>query len=394
MKLERFDPPANIDDFDSIPKQLEAWSEFITNTFDDNIQFIESVVNTGKSQFYNPTQTETTEPFAQAEISWVGFPKLISRKHPGDDRAAWEEADTLLPGGERPQDEYLEWHVTREQGKIVRVTFTCEGPEYWEALAHGYPIGYNGPKTAGATGDKQKLLELYRKYISPEVELDDLFENGQYNSLNKWNTTHGAMHLNQGNNTLSAEINIAAFATILRQKNGRLLTDADELIRCARFGAPGRASDPTIGAIVNSLARDGHSITLANPVGLYIDTLDTSGWTKPDGVTPVDPGYWRILRGSTGRILRAVYEVPSEEGFTVSDILIGGEPIEFGGQIADHIRVKLTGIACRKGEIQNQPLGCEGANLQFSALGAIAPLATRLSPSDATPEPEEAIALK
>ncbi|MBW4609008.1 MAG: hypothetical protein KME22_17820 [Hassallia sp. WJT32-NPBG1] len=385
MKLRQFDPPANIDDFDSIPNQREAWNEFISNTFDENIKGVMSAVEPGKSQFYNPTQIETTEPNTEADITWIGFPALISRKHPGNDRAAWQEADKLLPNGERPQDEYLEWHVTRSKGKIVRVSFTCEGPEYWEALAHGYPMGYEGSKTAGATGDKQKLLALYRKYISPKVQLSDLFDqNGQYNRLNKWNTKNGAMHLNQRNNTLGAEINIAAFATILRQKDGRVLTDADELINCARYGAPGRASDPIIGAIVNGLARDGYSITLANPVGLYIDSIDTTGWTKPDGVTPVDASYWRILRGTAGKILRAVYEVPPAEGFTVGDIQIGGEQIEFGGQIAEHITMKLTGVAFGKGQIQNQPLGCEGSTLQFFATTPSTQLTTRLPVPDTT----------
>ena len=358
MKLPQFDPPANIDDFDSIPNQKQAWNEFISSSFDDEIQVLESILGEGQNQFYNPTKTETTEPIAEQTITWVGFPKLIREKHPGNDRAAWEEADQLLARGERPQDEYLEWHITRKNDKIIRVTFTCEGPEYWEALAQGYPQGYDGPRNVGGTGSREKLLSLYKEYISPEVKLEDLFRNGVYNTYNKWNTINGAMHLNQRNNTLRAEINIAAQATILRQKNGVVLTDADELIRCARYGAPGRASDPTIGALVNALAREGYAITLQNPVGLYIDRLDTPGWTKPDG-SDVDPGYWKILRGKPGAILRAVYEVPEEEGFTVGDLFIGGEMIGFGGQIADFITMKLTGIACRKGEITNPAQGCE-----------------------------------
>jgi hypothetical protein len=239
----------------------------------------------------------------------------------------------------------------------------------WSGMSQGYPLRYSGPKAAGATGDLQKLLALYRQYISPDVQLNDLLDaSSNYDRLNQWNTQNGAMHLNQPNNTLGAEINIAAFATILRQKAGVVLTDPDELIRCAQFGAPGRASDPTIGAAVNALAREGYAVTLQNPIGLYIDGLNAAGWTKPDG-SPADPGYWQILRGSPGATLRAVYEVPTSEGFTVSDVLIGGEPIEFGGQIAEHITMKLTGVACRKGQIQNQAFGCEGAAPFVAAVG-------------------------
>ena len=273
--LNQFDPPGQLGDFDV--KGRSAWSEFLNFAFDGNVQEVEKDVGAGRSPFYNPCRTATVEPVATKVIRWKGFPLLIASKHPGDERAAWAEADRLLAHGERPQDEYLEWHVEKKGNKIVRVTFTCEGPEYWEALAEGYPRGYAGPRTAGATGDKQKLLALYRQHVDPAVQLADLLgPEGHYDALNKWNTTHGAMHLNQHNNTLTAEITIAAQATILRQRNGQVLNDPDALIRCAQYGAPGRASDPHIGAEVNALARQGFAITLQNPVGLYIDGLDTT----------------------------------------------------------------------------------------------------------------------
>jgi hypothetical protein len=368
MKLVRFDPPANIDDFDTIPKQREAWSEFLSNNFDREVKRVESELGVGKSQFYNPINIDTTDPKREPAITWTGFPAIIKTRHPGNKRAARQEADKPLPNGERAQDEYLEWFVTKQAGKITQVVFTCEGPEYWEALAHGYPLSYSGPKTAGATGDRAKLLALYQKYVSPQVVIADLFRNGKYNRLNKWNTTNGAMHLNQRNNTLGAEINIAAQATILRQEGGVIKTDAKDLILCAKYGEADRASDPTIGAAINALARDGFLVTLQNPVGLYIDSLDTTGWKKPNG-TPVDPGYWQILRGTTGKILRAVYQVPANEGFTVGDISIGGEKIEFGGQIAEKITMKLTGLAFSKGKVKNSAQPCV-VNLQVAALAA------------------------
>lgn len=38
------------------------------------------------------------------------------------------------------QDEYCEWSVERNaQGKVTRVMFTCEGPEYWTCLAEKQP---------------------------------------------------------------------------------------------------------------------------------------------------------------------------------------------------------------------------------------------------------------
>ena len=123
------------------------------------------------------------------------------------------------------QDEYLEWSVHKDQetGKIKEIIFTCEGPEYWNTVSQ----------------DKKLLLELYRKYGSEEVQESDLYHSrdiygrievseckyrynqivkkGDYNVWNKWNLSH-AIHLHQPNNSLAAEINIAARATILRKK--------------------------------------------------------------------------------------------------------------------------------------------------------------------------------
>jgi hypothetical protein len=144
--LPQFDPPAGLTDFDGIPDQRSAWDEFIALAFQRNVESVERDIGAGNCQFYSPKVTSTDQPVATDVIRWKGFPLVIAAKHPGNKKAAWDEADKLtnkLPNGRtfphmfRPQDEYLEWFVTRNQGKITRVAFTCEGPEYWEALAHG-----------------------------------------------------------------------------------------------------------------------------------------------------------------------------------------------------------------------------------------------------------------
>src|SRR5437899_2533976 len=107
------------------------------------------------------------------------------------------------------------------------------------------------------------------------------------------------------------------------------------------------------------LARQGASITLQNPVALYIDRVNTVGWTTPDNTAA--SSFWSVVRGVPGMCLRAVFEVPVSKGYTVSDIRIGGQPILFGGQIAEHITMKLTGIGCRVGVSHNSPKGCLAA---------------------------------
>lgn len=267
--IPQFDPPAGLADFDGIPDQRAAWDEFIGLSFQRNIEGVEAEVGAAKSQYYNPKTTATDPPVATDVIRWKGFPLVIAAKHPGNKKAAWKEADQLKTSGGikfRPQDEYLEWFVTRNAlGKIIRVVFTGEGPEYWEALAEGYPQAFTQAQAAGglggtkhttAQGDQQKLLDLYRLFVSPGVQLADLLDgSGHYNRWNKWNTTDGAMHLTHPANTLGAEINIAAQATILRKKDGQPVTNPDDLICCSGYGVRVRASDPHIGDEVNTGTR-------------------------------------------------------------------------------------------------------------------------------------------
>src|SRR5205814_1493454 len=104
-----------------------------------------------------------------------------------------------------------------------------------------------------------------------------------------------------------------------------------------------RNSDPTIGASVNALARLGANVTLRNPVGLFMDHIDLSGWRAPDGKGVED--CVQIVRGLPGMIERMVVEAPASRGFDLGDITIAGVPISYGGQIAECITVKLVGLA-------------------------------------------------
>ncbi|MCA1626223.1 MAG: hypothetical protein LC778_21005, partial [Acidobacteria bacterium] len=234
--------------------------------------------------------------------------------------------------------EYCEWSVERdpETDKITRVTFTCEGPEYWRFLANTAP---------------NKALELYQEFVSPDVRLEDLFApNGVYIARNQWNDSavNGVMHLIQRNNTLSAEIELAAGASVVREIVGRVLTNEDELIRCGLYGGFERHSDPHIGAVVNSLTRQKADVTLANPVGLYFNDLNVAGWQTPDGSDA--KSFWHYVRGTDEFPVRAVYEVPPEAGFVVGDIKINGREIFYAAQIADKISIKLVGVATRIGQ--------------------------------------------
>jgi hypothetical protein len=381
MKIDRFDPPGNNDDFGSDAALKKKWSDTMSRNFDTGVSSVTAFLAShggGTCQFYNPVthgRSDPDLPLSAGEISWNGFPKRFLSPGPGVPTDFKGAERPIAAGENREQDEYLEWHVTRRSNKIVSVQFTCEGYDYYDFLAEN------------ARG---KLVELYRKFIDPAVKEADLFKgDGSYDRFNRFNTADGAMHLTHGANNLFAEVFLAATATV-RRKNaaGVEHTSAIPLIKCGKFGGEERNSDPKIGIEVNSLARQKRMIALANPVGLYIGKFDGSGFRLPDGSPAGGSEFFKIVRGTPGQALRAVYELPpaiAASGLTVSDVKIGGKPIEFGGQIAEKITMKLTGVASVAQGIDNAPVACGGVPPSDPPhfLAAVAPAAGHLPPRGA-----------
>jgi hypothetical protein len=260
----------------------------------------------------------------------------------------WQPFADAILGPRGWQDEYCEYSVARNaQGKITSIMFTCENPEYWYAL---WQV------------DPNIVLSIYRSIVNPHVQLTDLYLPGAdgkpvvnpqtglpaYNPLNKWNsgtvttpTSGGAVHLTSPPNSLGAEVYLAAAATLLR--NASSGANAQSLICCSQYGQPFRNSDPHIGFAAYQFATVADlTISLADPVGLYIQEpqFDQFAYKTPDGTPASD--YWKVVRGDApGQILHAVFEVPASKGYTVSDITINGEPILWASQIAATFQIAL-----------------------------------------------------
>jgi hypothetical protein len=401
--LNRYDTPAFLPDFNRIPGQLEAWHRAVSGWFDAIIADDQGSAGSTPMLYYNAARFDPGGSVVEQAITWNAFPKELIRRY-GRDRALIL-ADRLWPiesyrshppnpddpTGKlgvlyRPQEEYCEWHVVRQahSGKILRVTFTSEPPEYWQAL-FGLVPGSDPVPDMPFPGDQDDLVQLYRELVSPQVQLVDLIaaknivdqdgnvlaRKGQYNIYNRWNTTDGIAHLNSPPNSLVAEIKLGADATILyTDAQGRLLVEPDALIACAGYGGANRNSDPTIGASVNALSRFGANVTLRNPVGLFMDHIDLSGWDAPDGKGVED--CLQIVRGLPGMIERLQVEVPAHRGFDVGDITIAGVPISYGGQIAECITVKLVGLA----NVHLEPL--VGPVVAGTTMGVIDPFNPRV----------------
>jgi hypothetical protein len=327
--VTRFETPGRLRDLPEDSSFYDRWSERVRQLLKTKAPGAG-----GLGGFFNPSETDV-QVVGHRDLVWMGFPRgLLVGDHPGGRQAAFAQGDTrgaeaVVPGGQTTQAEYLEWRVTRRpgDGKVTKVTFTTETPEYWEALFRAAP---------------GRVVELYRELVGDQsiVEADLADPSGVYNPLNPWNTERGIVHyiVERPANTLCAAIELARDSV-----GGELVPDNYELDGFAETSA-----DPRVDLDVKAVARKGLWVTLREPIGVYMVGWDDTGWTKPDG-SPVG-NYWRVVRPPStpgGPALRLEYQVPAEEGFVVGDVSIGGRRIEYGGQLAEHITVLIGGLAGR-----------------------------------------------
>jgi len=295
---------------------------------------------------------------ASPSTGWMLYPSVGGAP-------SFSSAFTLL---ERPQDEYLEWFVVRDliTKRIIRIDFTVEPPEYWETLAEGDPalaqqlyseiLGISVPKAD---------LFFQSDILCPEITRVDNgfrivgytalpgFGKGEYNRYNKWNTERGAVHLTQGNNTLFAEINLAARATQrfgIRPDLGANV-DRFSLTACGGYGALNRNSDPTIGQSVNTLALSGFRVMVSNPIGLYVGEIDVSGFRDPRGNPVPREEILTVHRGNfvdedgLARVLRFSVHPPTGAAYGLEECTLDEIPLSTGGPIARQTTVVIHGIA-------------------------------------------------
>ncbi|TFK70988.1 hypothetical protein BDN72DRAFT_856505 [Pluteus cervinus] len=325
MSLPRHDPPGFVNDL--LEENRQGWSDLISG-----LMLTDDVSPTLTPHFYDATKVKEQTEALIARVTWVGFP---NRQSDSNNIKRWTKADASRAA----QDEYLEWSIERaENGKIKKIVFSNEGPEYFEYLGKVQP---------------DTLLKLYQDlHPKANIKKEDIFDaNGAYIKLNKWNsttTTGTIMHLVQVNNTLGAEIDLAGVSSILRaDTNGNLITNKDDLIRYGKYGNPCRNSDPNIGSAINGIARGGHKLTVENPVGLYIFSVDWDQISPPDGHEDDNPkDFWKWTRGADGHHMRGEFEVPEEKGYLVGDLFVNDTSLDFGAQLADIISISITARYC------------------------------------------------
>jgi hypothetical protein len=362
MAKFRYDPPAAQNDFAGNPKEdelLQKWSNLIKDYFQGEIKNLRTILGQ-ESLFFSEIDRVLDNSVPTAPVPWNGFPRNIWLRVNKDRAKQFQEVEIRgqAPIGftdrklsqsikqpYRQQDEYLEWVPIKKSGRVVKYAFTAEGPEYWEFLAEN---------------DRNKLLALYKEFTGRNVDWTEISWNknvwgqnrlgkpvkiykiGDYNPYNAVNLEECAAHLTHPANTLGAEIDLAAKATVQRaDRSGNLVSERRRLACCSDFGDPNRNSDPEIGRQVNLSVRGGISLTLANPVGLYIQRFDNNRVADKDG--NAIPDWWKIIRGKDGRVLRAEFGPPETSQLTLDDVRVGSanEPLTSGGQLAELITMVI-----------------------------------------------------
>ena len=324
--VTRFDTPAGLRDLPEGSSFYDEWHEVVA----------EAVRPLTEGPWIDPTVVDP-EVVAVRTLSWIGFPRASLTVRRRDDRAQAfldaEEADGGEAGFRPRQVEYFEWFTTRdrETGKITKVTFSTESPEYYARLA---------------AVDPRRVEALYQQHVDPRVRWDELTtDDGTYDRANRWTTTAGIMHFVNPINDISIAVGLArggAAGTVPDPADPSAVAHDNFEV----FPVSENAADDYLTREVAALVRSGFDVTVQDPVGLYIDGWDDTGWTGPDG-TPVGD-YWTITRGRPGAVLRVEYQVPAGEGFQVGDIRIGGRPVVHGGQLAEHMTSSLPVVVARR----------------------------------------------
>ncbi len=204
--------------------------------------------------------------------------------------------------------------------RITRVTFTTETPEYW---------------TRSPRHDPDRVLALYRRARRAAVERADLFPGGRtYDPLNRWNTTDGIVHYVMPINSMGDLLGVSQEA----EPTGRALDGYDALPYARATGADARINED-IWAMTRSGPCRGHRRP-ARPAHRRLGR-HRAGAPRTARRSATSGGW---SAAGAGAALRVVYEVPATAGYVVGDIRIGGRPIEFGGQLAEHVMVGAHGV--------------------------------------------------
>jgi hypothetical protein len=257
-------------------------------------------------------------------INWLAFPKLANRPFEVIDSDRFNL-----------QDEYVEWRTEIQDGKVTRVTFTTEFPEYYEALAQVSVDALIAGIQDTIPGSNPTLEELFGLGFnpisaSPRRRAEQFRQQLQQNPWN--NGQKGILCLTQTNNTVAALFGLVEPCAISR-------FDIPASAICGQTACvPGRNSDPAICQASQNLARSGRGLSLEDPVGIKMLRLEGIWKINGQEIDINNPnenqGAWVISRNG----LRAVLDV-------TKGVTIDNTTITTGAQVAAQLTVGASVIA-------------------------------------------------
>ena len=342
--------PGNLSDFG--PDAEKAWARRLGDLFEKS-----------ESAHALPVPDERTR--IPDTVDWGGFPVRIDRCLQNRAKALrlldWRSSEGDL-GRALFHEEYMEWRVVpgEDAGQVQRVEMTTELAAYWETLAAHHPAQVLElvRRFAGMTTvDVSRIyggVNPFAPGIGPPERLAGFREamlpaRGR-SPWSPYNSGELAIcFMAQGNNTLEALVALvlASAFPYVAADNGQPLSGSEAIAATPQAAVDCRNSDPTIVGKVVELSANGHFIALDEPIGIYILGVDHTRLLTPDGPhVPLD--WFTFSRGSRRhhgqgleRSQRLVFEVPPGLGFGINDLLDSAseQPITFGGQIADLVRL-------------------------------------------------------
>ena len=168
------------------------------------------------------------------------------------------------------------------------------------------------------------------------------------------------MHLIQPRTRLSAEIELAAAATIRRDsqwtRRSNRRAGADSLLG---YGEPGRNSDPlSVSRSTRWRAKGGYHAQQSHRP-LHAE-FNPSGGRRRTARTART--FWKFVRGQRRSLRARGLRSAARPRLRRRRHHDRRSPIEFGAQIADFVTIKLEGLATRIGPSTVTPFqGCRGA---------------------------------
>lgn len=318
--MARLSPPGGLADL-TRDADLQAWSDAVSALLDARIV-------PGGQLFNNVTNPRTD--LQPRRIPWLASPQTVYDHREREAARIQVDSPANRSNAGVGQNEYSEWFTRVDpDGVVTQVDFTTELPDYWNFL--------------GTVLTPREVGDIYRQLYPAAVDAD-LRSGTDYDPLNVWNTTRGAMHLIGDINTLSPDaLGVIAGAIPWRFNAAGEVIDVQDCV--ARRGSVFHA-DPTISANINRMAREGRAITIDDPFGVYIFGIDTEGWVCPDGSDPA--ALVTYSRGTPP--MHARVAPPPGARFRLGDVTIGGVPIRFGSQIAERTTVGITMLVGPPGE--------------------------------------------